>query len=129
MEEPKKSKRNATSFTSETAKEANRKSREAARKNRSLREWAKFYGRQKISVHMPDGSKEDATWDGAVIVGLFRRAIAGDPQAAKLLADYQGQTPAQQIDVKANVRGAMKHETNMTPQEAAEFIAELNKRI
>lgn len=126
-EKKKKGKRNATSFTSETAKAANKKSRESARRNRSMREWAKFYGKQQISLKMPDGGEEKATWDGAVIIGLYRKAMTGDAQAAKLIADYTGQTPAMEANV--NVKGNLKREPDLTPQEAAEFIAELSKRI
>ena len=124
---PKKSKRNATSFNSKTAKEANKKSRESARRNRSLREWAKFYGKQHISLPMPEGGKEDATWDGAIVVGLYRKAMSGDTSAAKLLADLTGQTPAQNVNITADAK--VKHEAELSPKEAAEFIAELDKHI
>ncbi len=124
---PKKSKRNATSFNSKTAKEANKKSRESARRNRSLREWAKFYGKQHIKLKNPQGKEEDATWDGAIVVGLYRKAMSGDTSAAKLLADLTGQSPAQQIEVSGTAK--VKHEHDMTPAEAAEFIKELKTKI
>lgn len=124
---PKKSKRNATSFNSKTAKEANKKSRESARRNRSLREWAKFYGKQHITLKTPEGKDEQATWDGAVVVGLYRKAMSGDTSAAKLLADLTGQTPAQNLNVTATAK--VKHEADLSPKEAAEFIAELDKHI
>lgn len=74
---------------------------------------------------MPSGDKIDATWDGAVVVGLYKSAMSGDSKAAKFLADITGQSPAQQVEMTAKV----KHEADMTPQEAAEFIAELKKHI
>ena len=123
---PKKSKRNATSFNSKTAKEANKKSRESARRNRSLREWAKFYGKP-FPSQPPQGKEEDATWDGAIVVGLYRKAMSGDTSAAKLLADLTGQSPAQQIEVSGTAK--VKHEHDMTPAEAAEFIKELQTKI
>lgn len=119
-------KRKASLFNSETAKEANRKSRESARRNKSLREWAKFYGKQLISVEIPESNeKEKSTWDGAVVVGLYKRAMQGDHNAAKLLAELGGQAPEQNVNVNANVR----QERDLSPEEAAEFIAELNKKI
>lgn len=121
----KKRKANKTSFTSETAKKAQKASCESRKRNCSLKEWAKFYGKQHITLQMPDKSKVDATWDGAVVVGLYRSAMAGDSKAAKFIADITGQSPAQQVEVKAQV----KHEADLTPKEAAEFIAELDKRI
>lgn len=118
---------NATSFNSETAKAAQKKSRESLKRNRSMREWAKFYGAQHITLKNPQGVEEDATWDGAVVVGLYKSAMAGDSKAAKMLADLKGESPAEKIEVKGTCK--VRHETNMTPQEAAEFIAELDKRI
>lgn len=118
---------NATSFNSETAKAAQKKSRESLKRNRSLREWAKFYGAQHITLKNPQGVEEDATWDGAVVVGLYKSAMAGDSKAAKMLADLKGESPAEKIEVKGTCK--VRHETNMTPQEAAVFIAELDKRI
>ena len=118
---------NATSFNSETAKKAQLKSRESLKRNRSLRKWAEFYGKQHISMPMPEGGKEDTTWDGAVIVGMYRSAMAGDSWAAKYLADLTGQSPEQVLNVNANVK--TKREPDMTPEEAARFVAELNKHI
>lgn len=124
-----KGKRNATSFTSETAKAANKKSRESARRNRSMKEWAKFYGAQHIKLPMPDKTEIDATWDGAVVVGLYRSAMAGNAKAAKFLAELSGQAPAQQIEANVNLKGKVKTEKDLSPEEAARFVAELNKHI
>ena len=76
---------------------------------------------------MPEGGKEDATWDGAIVVGLYRKAMSGDTSAAKLLADLTGQTPAQNVNITADAK--VKHEAELSPKEAAEFIAELDKHI
>lgn len=118
---------NATSFNSETAKAAQLKSRESRKRNTSLRKWAEFYGKQHIAMPMPDGGKEETTWDGAVIVGLYRRAMSGDTNAAKYLAELSGQNPEQTLNINANVK--TKREPDMTPEEAARFVAELNKHI
>lgn len=118
---------NATSFNSETAKAAQLKSRESRKRNTSMRKWAEFYGKQHISMPMPDGGKEDTTWDGAVVVGLFRRAMSGDTNAAKYIAELRGEAPEQTLNINANVKS--KREPEMTPEEAARFVAELNKHI
>ncbi|MBR3647111.1 MAG: hypothetical protein IKN59_01810 [Paludibacteraceae bacterium] len=124
--EKNKRKRNATSFNSETAKIAQKKSRESLRRNRSLREWARFYGKQNIKIEIPDSDeKEKATWDGAVIVGLYRRAMQGDHNAAKLLAELGGQAPEQNVNVTASV----KQERELTAEEAAAFYTALDKKI
>lgn len=118
---------NATSFNSETAKAAQKKSRESLKRNRSMREWAKFYGAQHIKLKNPQGVEEDATWDGAVVVGLYKSAMAGDSKAAKMIADLKGESPEQVLNVNANVN--TKREPDMTPEQAARFVAELNKHI
>ena len=92
-----------------------------------MREWAKFYGAQHIAIKNPQGVEEDATWDGAVVVGLYKSAMAGDSKAAKMLADLKGESPEQVLNVNANVK--TKREPDMTPEEAARFVAELNKHI
>lgn len=114
-------------FTPETAKAASKKSRESARRNKSLREWAKFYGKQQISIKLPnEEDKTQVTWDGAVIVALYKRAIIkGDHNAAKLLADLSGQTPEQNVNITANIATRK----SLSVQEARDLLDNIEKEI
>lgn len=124
-----KKKKNRTSFTSETAKAANKKSRESARRNKTLRDWAKFYGKMAIKIENAEGDEETTTWDGAVVVSMYKAAWGGDTKAAKLLTEITGQLAEQTVNVKAQVDAHVKAEKELTAEEAAEFIAELSKRM
>lgn len=124
-----KKKKNRTSFTSETAKLANKKSRESARRNKSLRDWAKFYGKQAIKIENAEGDEETTTWDGAVVVSMYKAAWGGDTKAAKLLTEITGQSVEQTVNVKAQVDAHVKAEKELTAQEAAEFMRELETRM
>lgn len=114
-------------FTTETAKAASKKSRESARRNKSLREWAKFYGKQQISVKLPDEeNKTQVTWDGAVIISLYKRAMTkGDTQAAKLLAELSGQAPEQNVNITANIATRK----SLSVQEARDLLDNIEKEI
>ena len=74
---------------------------------------------------MPDKTKTDATWDGAVVIGLYRAAMQGDTKAAAMIAKLTGQEVDETIKVDAKV----KNERELTPEEAAEFIAALKTKI
>lgn len=124
-----KKKKNRTSFTSETAKAANKKSRESARKNKTLRDWAKFYGKQAIKIENAEGEEETTTWDGAVVVSMYKAAWSGDTKAAKLLTEINGQAVEQTVNVKAQVEAHVKAERELTAQEAAEFMRELETKM
>ena len=116
---------NKGQFTKDTAKEAQKKSRVAAVRNRKWREYVKALGKLEITLTMPDGSKQKTTWDGAIVVSAYRLAIAGDDKSRKFIGMLNGQLEEPTVKVEAKV----KHEAEMTPKEAAEFIAELEKRI
>ena len=116
-----------TSFNSETAKEANKKSREAARRHKTFREWAKTLGKQLIKVELADGESIKTTWDGAVIIGTYKAAMNGDTKAAKLLVEVTGQAVEPTLNVNAKVTNT--NEKQLTAKEAADFIAELSKLI
>jgi hypothetical protein len=112
-------------ITRETAKEMQKKSREAAVRNRKWREYVKALGKMEITMQMPDGSKQKTTWDGAVVVSAYRLAIAGDDKARKFIGMLNGQLDEPTLKVEAKV----KHERDMSPEEAADFIAQLKQRI
>lgn len=77
---------------------------------------------------MPDKSTEATTWDGAVVIGMFRAAMNGDTKAAQTLAKLTGQMD-EQVNVNANVNANVKAERNLTPEESKQFLEELNARI
>lgn len=116
---------NKGQFTRETAKEMQKKSREAAIRNRKWREYVKALGKQQIEIGMPDGTKQKTTWDGAIVVSAYRLAIAGDDKSRKFIGMLNGQLEEPTLKIEAKV----KSEPDMTPEEAANFIAELEKRI
>lgn len=111
-------------FNSETGKAANKKSRESARRNKAWREYVRILGKEQISIAMPDGSTNRTTWDGAIIVKAYNQAIHGDDKARQFIGKLNGQLDdTQKIDMR------VKSDKQLSPEEAAEFIAELNKRI
>lgn len=121
----KKKHTNKGQFTRETAKEMQKKSREAAIRNRKWRDIVKTLGKMQIKVAMPDRSEMKTTWDGAVVIAAYRAAMMGDDKARKFIGMLNGQLEEPTVKVEAHV----KHEEDMSPEEAAEFIKKLQERI
>lgn len=55
----------------------------ARRKAKSMKEWARIFGDMPLVVNMPDGSQEDSTMDGSVVLNLYRIAQGKGPSAVK----------------------------------------------
>ena len=83
-----------------TAEEARKKGRAgglksgaARREKRSMKRWAEIIGEMAFpGVKTPDGKEvPGATADGAMVMSLYRKAVAGDARAARLLMDLRGE--------------------------------------
>lgn len=85
----------------------------------------KALGKMQITMQMPDGTKEQTTWDGAIVVSAYRLAIAGDDKARKFIGLLNGQLDEPTLKIEAKVR----KEPDLTPEEAADFIARLKEQI
>ena len=76
-----------------------RASSEAARRKRTMREWAELMGSlpmkkgKTTDPKAADGIKEsNLTLDGAIIAAMYSKAAKGDVRAAEYLAKLKGQT-------------------------------------
>lgn len=80
---------------SEAAAKAGRKGAAATnqlrRERKTYREIANALRDERLTVRMPDGKKTEVYFDEAVVLGLYRKAMAGDHNAAKLLLEVQGE--------------------------------------
>lgn len=80
---------------SEAAAKAGRKgaavTNQKRRERKTYREIANALRDERIEIRKPDGSKAEVYFDEAVVLGLFRKAMAGDHNAAKLLLEVQGE--------------------------------------
>lgn len=63
----------------------------AKRQRKTYREIANALRDERIEIRKPDGSRAEVYFDEAVVLGLFRKAMAGDHNAAKLLLEVQGE--------------------------------------
>ena len=63
----------------------------ALKAKKSRREWAKIIGSLPVEVVKPDGKALPAAdLDAAMIIGLYRKAAAGNERAARLLLELHG---------------------------------------
>lgn len=71
-----------------------------------MKEWAEVFGAKKIKVPNADGTQTDTDYDGAVVAGMYRKAIQEqDVRAAEFLAKLTGQL-ADQVELSGEVKGA-----------------------
>lgn len=101
---------------------------EAARKKAALkksrREWAELIGSLPIRVVKPDGTDlEGADLDGAVVMQLYRDALAGQTKAARLILELRGDLE-QNINLRtpSPIMVASKEEAELTERAIAERI-------
>ena len=112
----------------EERKRIQRKGVEAARKaahlKKSRREWAELIGSLPIRVVKPDGEAlEGADLDGAVVMQLYRDALAGQVKAARLILELRGDLE-QNINLRtpSPIMVASKEEAEATERAIAERI-------
>lgn len=76
-------------------------------------------------------SKKEMTNQMAMTVAMFEEAMQGNVQAFNTLRDTAGEKPANVTELtgKDGAPINMKQETDLTPKQAAAFIAALNKKI
>lgn len=87
----------------ETQRKGARKSNEAQRRSRTMREWAKLLGElpmhpggtkdPKTAENLARGAEDPAnlTMDGAVMAAMYGKAAKGDTRAAAFIAQMKGQ--------------------------------------
>lgn len=91
--------------TVESARKGQKKSTEAQKRKRTMREWAQLYGELPLhegKVRDPktaDGIRDaNPTMDGAVMAAMYGKAAKGDVRAASFIAQMKGQL-AEEITV------------------------------
>lgn len=89
--------------TAEQVKALTRKggiaSGESRRRAKSMREWAKALGKMPIDTRGLKGEAIEADYAGAVVLEQYRKAIEGNPQSAKFIAELLGEmVQVQKID-------------------------------
>lgn len=74
---------------------------------------------------------KDMTNQMAMTVAMFDEAMQGNVQAFNTLRDTAGEKPANVTELTGKDGKAVeiKHEEQLTPKQAAAFIAELKKQI
>lgn len=84
--------------TVESARKGQKKSTEAQKRKRTMREWAQLYGELPLhegKVKDPktaDGIRDaNPTMDGAVMAAMYGKAAKGDVRAASFIAQMKGQ--------------------------------------
>ncbi len=89
----------------QTQRKGARKSNEAQKRKRTMREWAQLYGELPLhegKVKDPktaDGIRDaNPTMDGAVMAAMYGKAAKGDVRAASFIAQMKGQL-AEEITV------------------------------
>ena len=89
----------------QTQRKGARKSNEAQKRKRTMREWAQLYGELPLhegKVRDPktaDGIRDaNPTMDGAVMAAMYGKAAKGDVRAASFIAQMKGQL-AEEITV------------------------------
>lgn len=89
----------------QTQRKGARKSNEAQKRKRTMREWAQLYGELPLhegNVKDPktaDGIRDaNPTMDGAVMAAMYGKAAKGDVRAASFIAQMKGQL-AEEITV------------------------------
>lgn len=77
----------------------------------------------------PKDPKKQVTGAEMLALTLFDKAMQGNVNAFKLLAEITGEYKQEiQAEIKGDIKSDMQ-ERQMTPQEAAEFLRELEKHI
>lgn len=70
-----------------------------------MREWAEVFGSMPFKVRNADGSESDTDYDGAIVAGLYQKAIQEqDVRAAEFLAKLTGQLKAQ-VELGGSIQG------------------------
>lgn len=89
----------------QTQRKGARKSNEAQKRKRTMREWAQLYGElplhegKVIDPKTADGIRDaNPTMDGAVMAAMYGKAAKGDVRAASFIAQMKGQL-AEEITV------------------------------
>lgn len=81
--------------TEEERRELGRKagiaSGEARRRKKTMKEYCEYFLEKGIKVSNPDGSSEDSTLGGAVVLAQIRKAVNGDTRAAYFVANLKGE--------------------------------------
>lgn len=102
----------------------------ALKAKKSRREWAKIIGALPIKVMKPDGKALPAAdLDAAMIIGLYRKAQAGNERAARLLLELHGD-----LEQTVNVNGpapiicASQDEVDATLKALAERSARAERK-
>ena len=107
----------------ENARKAGRASGKARKERSNLR--AAFKELLAIKDKSPKDPKRQITGAEALALAMYDKAMQGNVNACKLIAEITGEYKQ---DIKAEIKTDVQ-EQQMTPQEAAEFIRELEKRI
>lgn len=114
------------------------KSGEARRAKKTLREAVLLLLHSKCTMEDVQAqmealglAKKDMTNQMAMVVSMFNEAMQGNVQAFNSLRDTAGEKPANitELTGKDGKAVEIKHEEQLTPKQAAAFIAELKKQI
>ena len=112
----------STSEARELGRKGGIASGESRRRNRTLRELAQIISEKKVNMPMPDGTKEEMTYDAALVQSMYQKAVTrGDTKAAKFIATLLGEyTEKHEVEGKGAVI--------FLPKDEIEGIQELAKR-
>lgn len=117
----------AHKLTLEEQSAGGRASVEVRRKKKQMREWAEVFGSMPFKVRNADGSESDTDYDGAIVAGLYQKAIQEqDVRAAEFLAKLTGQLK-EQVELGGTIQGVQVVVQDSATAEALQKILNDNE--